>query len=319
MTRPARPIELLALAALGLLSGSGWLLTSIWPQPAPLALAAAVHFAVIALVGGVCLVRRTGPLPSLSQSIRLAVASLCLFALPTLLLDRSSAAVSELATVALFAGVPVLTALWSALLGDTLAISATLAPGLLGWWGALLLFPLALPASPRQAGLFALAVCAAISFAGAGLWLHRLMRGIPLAVVLIVAGLANAVGFALAAWFSGSVSSEALRQAPPELLRALLFDLPLVALTLWLLRETSALRVASRTLLGPALTVIEGYLLLRERPPLLTLAAVAMLLAAALWLIVPSRDQEALPPSLFADPAHPDPAHPDPPADPAKQ
>ncbi len=297
MSRHARPIELLGIATLGLLSGSGWLFTSYWPRTVPLAVAASIHFALIALVGAVWLSWRHKRWPSAAHSIRLAIASLCLFALPILLIDRSSGSISELSTVAIFAGVPVMTALWSALLGDALAIPAALPPGLLGWWGALLLFPLALPVSPRQTVFFALTICAAFSFAGAGLWLHRLMRGVSIADVLVIAGLSNAMAFALAGWFSGGYTSEAIGQAAHELLRGIAYDLPLVALTLWLLRESTALRVASRTLLGPAVTVIEGYLLMRERPPLLTLAAVAMLLLGALWLLFPNQNDP--PPSLL--------------------
>lgn len=276
-------------------------MATAWPGTAPLALAEAIHFALIAVLGALwmSLVRKSesSQVSSAQTYGAIALAGIGLFALPIALIDLASNVIPSLTTIAIFAGVPTLTVLGTAIFGDTLAVTTSLPPSLLGWWGALLLFPVALPTTLRQTGFFFAVVLAVVSFAGSGLWLNRLLSGVRLSAAATIIGAANGAAFLIVAGTEGSLRASTGAAVAIELPRALIFDVPLVLLTVWLLRETDATRVSSRTLLGPASTIIEGYLMMRAEPPRLTVLAAAMLIAASLWLMRAHR--EAVPATLL--------------------
>ncbi len=142
----------------------------------------------------------------------------------------------------------------------------TLGPALAGLGGLALLVPFAWPVGRiGMAWLFALVASAGLA-AVAAVRVHGLLREVGVlrgAAVVCGAAAAMAGGFAwlgwsgLGDWNSGMVVTEAIR--------CLLIDGPVLLLTMWLLREMSAVRFSTRYLLVPLVTIVEGFLLVRPQ------------------------------------------------------
>jgi hypothetical protein len=106
-------------------------------------------------------------------------------------------------------------------------------------------------------------VCVAVVIAGlANVWLYRLLNGVRLVDAIAVAGLANAM-FLLACSGVGGDFVWRWSGVASMLSLSSLMDGVEVALLVWLLREMSPVRFASRYLAIPLITILESYVLIR--------------------------------------------------------
>jgi hypothetical protein len=76
------------------------------------------------------------------------------------------------------------------------------------------------------------------------------------------------------------------------MLRCVVFDLPVVWLTVWLAREMNAARLSARFLLVPLVTVAEGYAVECGPLELKTLLAAGLLCAGGVMLLVWDEPEE---------------------------
>ena len=167
-----------------------------------------------------------------------------------------------------------------------------LVPALAGVAGAAFLLPTHIPDSEiGQAWLMGLLIAAAAS-AGAAVRLHKRLAGVP---VLSAATLLSAsiVLFAAPLCFvqAGQISSWSASAIKVELQRSLIFDGPVTLLSVWLLRELAPVAFSSRYLLGIAITVAEGYLMLRPETTWTTGFGLLLLLASGAWLLLPNSQE----------------------------
>ncbi|MGD0799243.1 MAG: hypothetical protein ABR910_16125 [Acidobacteriaceae bacterium] len=292
------PLRALGLFTLALLSSSAWLVEQFFPTDLPLpvrltlrnlTLAAAIApFALRTLARN-----RSHPRPYAA----LALASILLLSLPALLTDIARTAVSSTTVTELFALLPIAVVV----LTPHLALNPTtptpdttplLLPAFLGLTGTLLLLPFALPNTPRRAAFQALTLLAVLIAAIAAIWMHRLLAAFPLPEALLTASLAN-FAFSAAWLLTASLLTHTplwppglpLRQTlPPELALTLLYDLPQLALLLWLMRALAPTRLSARYLAVPLLTVLEGLVFLPTPITLRLVAATALILFAILRL-----------------------------------
>ena len=289
----------IAFGFLCLLSGSGWLLREWQPETLPGFLPFSFRSGLIAILFWVVHRARTSsfrqPLPAGVQAHLFAWAAL-MVALPTVAVVGADEHVSPLTETLVFALVPAMVVFFTSQSAAGFGVRESplrlLAPALAGVGGAALLLPFSLPASSAgQAWLMALLVTAATS-AWAAIRLHRQLAGVP---VLRAAAVLSAAIFLLSAPFSFGRAGRSPWSAPAlrfELLHSLFFDGPLTFLTAWLLRELSPIAFSSRYLLGIAVTIVEGYLLLRPETNWTTGLGLLLLLSSGAWLLVAGSREE---------------------------
>ena len=289
----------IAFGSFCLLSGSGWLLREWQPETTPGLLPFAFRSGVVAILFWSVHQARTScfqqPLPAGVQARLFAWAAL-MVALPTVVVVRADQHVSPLTETLVFALIPAFvvffTSQHAAGFGARESPLRLLAPALAGVGGAALLLPLSLPASSAgQAWLMALLVTAAAS-AWAAIRLHRQLAGVP---VLRAAAVLSTAIFLLSAPLSFDPAGRSLWSGSAlrlELLHSLFFDGPLTLLTAWLLRELSPIAFSSRYLLGIAVTIVEGYLLLRPETNWTTGLGLFLLLTSGAWLLVAGSREE---------------------------
>jgi hypothetical protein len=106
-------------------------------------------------------------------------------------------------------------------------------------------------------------VCVAVVVAGlASVWLYRLLNGVRFVDAIVVAGMAN-VAFLLVCSGVGGDFVWRWSGVASMLSLSSLVDGVEVALLVWLLREMSPVRFASRYLAIPLITILESYVLIR--------------------------------------------------------
>ena len=273
--------RLWGVVVLCVLSGSGWMLTQAWPSEMAWPFGSCLHFGLIGLVGfGVTALQGGWRGYSWGRATAVGLAGMCLFALPSAVLQIAAGKVPEYTSAAIFCAVPLMTILAASAFGEDEVgrLGGLMVPALIGLAGALLLFPVQSPGSLRRWLFLGLVLGCGVVVAVAGVWVHRLMRGVDVAAAVAVIGLGSAAALGL---YGTAVGWPSLRLAviTTESLRCVAFDLPLVWLTVWLVREISAARLAARFLLVPLVTVVEGYAL--ERGPVAARAIVALVLLCA--------------------------------------
>jgi len=280
-----------AVVGLSVVVGSGWLLTEAYPSEMGFPFAGCVHFAVIGLAG-MLLAGRGGWLGwSWNRAVDVAGAGLGVFVLPGVVNQLAAGAVSTSASVALFCAVPLMMVLGMAAFGEG-AGRGLMMPSLVGLFGALLIFSVEVPGSLRQAvGLAAVVGCCAV-VAAAGVRMFRLMQGVSIEAAVAVVGVAGALvlgGYGLGIGWRrmtpGVVGVEAVR--------CVLFDLPVVWLTVWLMREVAPVRLGARFLIAPVVTWVEGYAMLRGAVEVRSVVALVLMAAGAGMLLVKD-DEEAV-------------------------
>jgi drug/metabolite transporter (DMT)-like permease len=170
-------------------------------------------------------------------------------------------------------------------------------PALVALGGTLLLFPATLPTTLRGALAFSAVIACAVIAAVASLWIYRLLRDISLLRAIALIATVNALAFILRAAFlqTNPLTDSAI---PPELLLGLAYELPLLALTVWLMARVDPVRLSARFLLVPLVTVLEGAVLLRTPLAVRTIVAITIMAIGGLLVLlrrVPQQMPKLLP------------------------
>ena len=283
-------LELLGVIGLCVWSGSGWLLAEAWPRELEASLAQALDFGLIAVVALLMLLwrGRVGIRWPIRRELEIALVGVMLFAMPTLGLGFARTGMTSFAEVAVFTAIPLVMAVLAGLgeeAASEVGLGQAILPGLVGFCGALLLFPLRVAGSTRHEIAFAAVVGCAVLVGWASLRIRVVLDGADWArVAAIIAG-ANAVVFA-AAWLVGGGALPGVREVGVELVRGAVFDLPLVLGTVWLMGRVEPERLGARFLLAPLVTVLEGYVRERGMLDFRTVAAVGLLAVGGVWVMV---------------------------------
>jgi drug/metabolite transporter (DMT)-like permease len=287
--------EAWGVAALCLIAGSGWLLVQCYPSELGYPFAGCIHFAVIGCTAALWAVaaRKSGERRALAwvPLVSISIAGVCIFALPAAALQLVAGAISPAASVALFCSVPLMTVLCATYLPGSSGTQRLLVPGVIGMAGALLLFSVNLPGSLWRWICFVMIVAVCLVVALASVWIHQLMQGASVAGAVAAIALSCA---ALLGIYGETIGWPALNVAlvAGEAARCVVVDLPVVWLTVWLMREVPPARLSARFLLGPLVTVLEGYAVVRGPLPVRTLAGAALLAAGGLMLLFKDESEE---------------------------
>jgi drug/metabolite transporter (DMT)-like permease len=286
----------LGYAALCLLGGSAW----IFDEAYPAMLSGLVRFATHGLAMGAvfaALSWRAGK--GRTAWWKVAAAAVAMIAVPEILAAAASGSVSQLTEVLVYMLVPVVVVV--AVAQRTAGFGADdnplrrIVPALAGLGGAALAIPFTWPESVAGR-LFVVAMAASAVVAGlAAVWLHDLLRqaSVPRAAA-VVAGSSGAVAGAFC-WMGWHPSVEASAAGlGVEALRCTVFEVPILLLTVWLLREMRPVAFSSRLLTIPLVTIVESYLLLRPALSWTTAAGVLLLAGGAALLALGKDSQEVL-------------------------
>ena len=212
-------------------------------------------------------------------------------ALPVVAAARAGAQLSPLTEALVFALTPVFVVFFVAQSTPDFGLNESplrlLAPALAGVGGAALLLPFALPSSAAGQVWLGLLTLTAAGSAWGAMRLHRRLLEVPL---LSAAAIFSASIFLLATAFclarAAQFSSWSAAALAVEVARSLLFDGPVTLLTVWLLREASPVAFSSRYFFAIAVTITEGYILLRPETNWTTDLGLLLLLASGSWLFV---------------------------------
>jgi drug/metabolite transporter (DMT)-like permease len=254
-----------AFAALCILSGTSWVIPEM-SSGLPALEQRGILFGLIGMVallfaGWGVWVRVTSEL-----YLRLGAAAVGLFGVPMVVAEYAGGSGRGSNGAVLFAMVPVVVVMTLAAgegaTGEERGARKFLVPALVGLGGLLLLLPFHFSSSVSGVATLSL-VCAAVILVGVvSVWLYRLLPGVNVADAVAVVGISNAVF--LLAW--SGIRGEVIWRGS-ELVSVVsassLVDVVEVLLIVWLLREMSPVRFASRYLLIPLLTVLESYVLVR--------------------------------------------------------
>jgi drug/metabolite transporter (DMT)-like permease len=255
-----------AFAALCVLSGTSWVIPVEMSSGLPSLEQQGILFGLIGVVaflfgGWGVWVRVTSRL-----CVRLSAAAVGLFGVPMVVAEYARGSGRGINGAALFAMVPIVVVLVLAAGEDATreerGARKFLVPALVGLGGLLLLLPFHFSTSTRGLAMLSV-VCAAVILAGiASVWLYRLLRGVRVADAIAVVGVSNAVFLLVWCGIRGEIVWSASGLASVVSVSSLV-DVVEVLLIVWLLREMSPVRFASRYLLIPLLTILESYVLVR--------------------------------------------------------
>ncbi|HEX3374768.1 MAG TPA: hypothetical protein VHS13_11215 [Edaphobacter sp.] len=252
----------IAFVVLCVLSGTSWAIPTELSGGLPPLEKQGILFGVIGLTALLCAGRGAWSGGRWPEYLRLAVAGVGFFGVPIVVAEYARGSVPAISRSALYALVPVVVvmAVASSESGEREERGARLflMPALAGLGGLLLLLPLSFSGSARGWTMLVLD-CAAVVLVGlASVWMHRSLRGVGFAAAIALVGVANAVF--LLVW--NAVREEMVwrgKGLASVLSIASLADVVEVLLIVWLLREMSPIRFASRYLVIPLVTVLESY------------------------------------------------------------
>ncbi len=284
----------LALTALCFLTASGWILTEWRPETMPGLLPIALRSGLLVICFGV-LDRvqsrsRGKPIPATACLVVLGY-SVLVAGLPTLVLEFAGIYLSALSETLVFSFVPAFVVFFvsqgTADFGLRESPFDLFVPALMAIGGAALLLPFSIPSSGAGQAWLAALLFTAMASAWAAIQLHRRLRNMPIPLAAALFSAATfVVTIPVCVTQTGRLSSWSLPAVELEGLRSVLFDGPLIFLTVWLLRGVSPIAFSSRYPLTLALTIAEGYLLLRPETKWTTGLSLVLLLASGAWLVV---------------------------------
>jgi hypothetical protein len=216
--------------------------------------------------------------------LRVATAGMGFFGVPIVVGEWARFGVPETSRSALFAMVPVVVVMVVAAGDEERGVRRFLVPALVGLGGLLLLLPLQFSGSVRGR-LMQAAVCLVVILVGlSSVWLYRLLRRWTLAEALAAVCLSNAAFLLASTAVRGELVWQWNELASVVSLSSLV-DLVEVVLLVWLLREMMPVRFASRYLVIPLLTLIEGYGLIRPGLTVRVISGLVLLAAGAGMLL----------------------------------
>lgn len=255
-------------AGLCVLSGSGWLLGEIYPSGIGFPVAGCIHFLLIALIATVFWVSsRTGGV-SLWSAVTIALAGMGVFALPGIAAHMVAGAISLATSSAMFSAIALLTLVALKFLGSREKASSwsrsswsrSLLGSVIGIGGVIVLLTADLPQNRWGWLNFALLAGCCAAIAMFGIWLYSSLQGVPVATAVSLAGFGSAALLAAGITTLPEISMLAVEL---ECARCAVFDLPVVWLTAWLIREVSPGRMSARFILIPAVTALESFVWMR--------------------------------------------------------
>lgn len=219
--------------------------------------------------------------------VRLAVAGVFFWGVPACLIRWVESGISSVVTSAAFALLPVVVAVCTISGGvsqDRAEGWGSLTPALAAFGGILLLLPVGLPGPVRGQLMLAVAFIAVVLVAISGEWMHRLMQGVAIADAAVIGCFANAAflvicGLVARDFAGGWIGLTTILSLSSGI------DLIQIILVFWLLREMSPVRFATRYLVIPLLTIVEGYVFLRPEVTARMLVGGALLTAGTAWIL----------------------------------
>lgn len=248
----------------------------------------AITYALFALIAAIYAVLQQAKRPNRRGVLVWAGIGLLMFAAPAVLVAVTHGWVSQLERVAIFSLVPVFAVVLEPHVGAAPSQSnGALVASLIAVAGALAIFPLAVPGSPTSLAAVLIVVSASCCAALGNCVAVRLaasMHEVSLASIAGVAGAAAAAAFVVA----GAFTERAQWQIPQNAVQIawlVVIDLPALLLLFWLLRRMSAVRMTTRFLLAPWLTVLAGIALEQPAITLRMVLGVVLLGAGAGWLL----------------------------------
>lgn len=232
------------------------------------------------------------PRPRQGELMRLAVWFAVLFAAWGVVDAAVGGNIGGSAITLVFAAVPFLTVFLVAQRdgGDL----GSLAPAVVALGGMALLVPFHLPVGGVGMGSLGMVMLCAGLVAYAGIQLHALMQGMP---VLWVASMATAAAMVLSllGWFAfdGRTVPWGWGAIGVEGAWALLVDLPLVLLAVWLVREMQPVAFSARFFLTTLVSIAGGMVMMRPVVPWTSWLGLVLGLGAG-WVLVRDGQGEAV-------------------------
>jgi drug/metabolite transporter (DMT)-like permease len=340
--RRAKSILLLAanLFALSLLWAASALrpelLPGLVPEPLPYFASLVVPLLLFAVVAALFARWRETRLPLLTEARTALLLGIALFALPALLIYFARSIVASPARTILFCLIPILTTVLQPYLGRAHPASRyALLAALLALLGALCIFPIEYPQTPEAILAFAALVFAAGSIGIANCLAEAAAHPQTASVFPattafpFVAAIATATGaltLTLASAFFDRVLWTGQPSHPglairltaylPALLWTTFIDLPALLLLFWSFQRLSAVRLSTRYLFAPLLTILVGTALLRAQDQIQPRTWLGLLLMAAgaaylLFAADPESGTDSNPTTLFPSNSKPPAQHPD--------
>ena len=260
----------------------------------------AFTYALFALFAAMYAIRRQAGWPNRRGMLAGAGVGLLMFALPAVLASVTQGWVSQLERVAIFSLTPVFATVMEPHIGSSPRQSnGALMASLIAVAGALAIFPLAVPGSPAAFAaalvVIAASACAALGNCAA-VHLAVSMRELSFASVAGVASAVAAAAFAAVGACTEHTEWQ-IPHNPAQMAWLVSVDLPALMLLFWLLRRMSAVRMTTRFLLAPWITVLAGIAFEQPVITLRMVLGVVLLGAGAGWLLLApevGRDEEPI-------------------------
>jgi drug/metabolite transporter (DMT)-like permease len=280
----------------------GELLPNLMPDPLPHWLGLALPFALLAILSAFYAFMRRRQRPGTRETWTAIGIGAGMFVLPAVLMSLASAQVTGYTRTVLFTLVPVFAVVFEPYFGgsERKEISGGLVAALAAMAGALCIFPAQGPDSVEIGVGFCVVVLAAACVAAANCWAVRQAERISLAPLAAIASATAALSFAA----MSAVLEHAEWRWPlhwtlhwtllaPSLLWSGLVELPGLLLLFWLMARLSAVRMTTRYIVAPLLTILVGSVLLRSSLQWRTWAGLLLMSASAAYLLfAPEREPE---------------------------
>jgi drug/metabolite transporter (DMT)-like permease len=226
--------------------------------------------------------------------VKLAVAGIVFFGAPACLIRWAGSGVNSILGAASFALLPAVVVLVIVIGWGEDGGWGSLVPALAGFGGVLLLLPAVLPGSVRGQLMLAVVFVAVVLAAVSGVWLHRRMQGVAVTEAVAIVCFANAMFLMICGWVART--SLWNRHNLVEILSlSTCANLMQIVLGFWLLREMSPVRFATRYLMIPLLTIVEGYIVLRPEITTRMMVGTVLLAGGTTWILLSKEiDDEAI-------------------------
>jgi hypothetical protein len=264
-----------AFAVLCVLASSRWILADQWQAMGSTLWTEAWACGLTAFVVAVVAIAEKRRLPRVWIVVELLAIGAGLLAAPELGAVLHGPASGALDRTIALCFVPVIVTVVAGIWSEG-ASSSSLWPGLAGLGGALLVFPVALPSSvPGWVGL----VVPPIAVSAACVACQRVARGLDAVwcATLLLAG--GTVCLALMGAVSGGFAAESFS------MWAVVLDLAVAGLVVFVVLRIDALRYVSRYFFVPLLSIVEGLILLRSGVTLRQGFGLALLAAGSAALV----------------------------------
>jgi drug/metabolite transporter (DMT)-like permease len=289
-----------ALLLLSLLWAVGLLRKDAFPNwsdsPVPPLLRQAVPLAILGLVAGAVIKLRPKPRPSSRLLLTAVTVGLGMFVLPALLIAGVHELISPLTRAGLFALTPVFAVVLEPYLSRSQPVGGEnrrLLAALVGFSGALCLFPVGIPESITSAAAYCAVIAASLAVAAANCAATGAMVTVEsLPAFTAITAFAAAVSLVAASamierpqWHAAFASRQ---QVLPDLIWAAGVEVPALALLFWLMPRMTASRMATRFLWPVVFAVPIAAVVFHTSPVRRSWLGVLLMAAGAGYLLLVS-------------------------------